>query len=177
MLTGLMPPDGISDGGATVYGSDLHRNMDNIRMSMGVCPQHDILFDNLSVKETSIFFSQLKGYSYSEAVQEADALPQLFHLSGRLDHTGSELSGGQKRKLSVAIAVCGGSQFIVLDEPTAGMDPLARRELWDLLASLRVGRTILLTTHYMDEADILGDRIGIMSLGQLQCLGSSQVPF
>jgi ATP-binding cassette subfamily A (ABC1) protein 3 len=118
-------------------------------------------------------------------------------LSGRLDHTGSELSGGQKRKLSVAIAVCGGSRFIVLDEPTAGMDPLARRgmnctvtvtdcprnsriydvliaELWDLLANLRAGRTILLTTHYMDEADVLGDRIGIMSLGQLQCLGSSQ---
>ena len=78
---------------------------------------------------------------------------------------GEELSGGQKRKLSVAVAICGGSKFIVLDEPTAGMDPLARRELWDLLTQLRIGRTMLLTTHYMDEADILGDRVAIMSLG------------
>ena len=78
-----------------------------------------------------------------------------------------------KRKLSTAVALCGGSKFVVLDEPTAGMDPLARRELWDLLKAMRAGRTMLLTTHYMDEADVLGDRIGIMSRGQLQCLGSS----
>ena len=89
----------------------------------------------------------------------------MFHLEKRSAHVGEELSGGQKRKLSVAVAICGGSKFIVLDEPTAGMDPLARRELWDLLTQLRIGRTMLLTTHYMDEADILGDRVAIMSLG------------
>jgi ATP-binding cassette subfamily A (ABC1) protein 3 len=174
MLTGMFAPD-YSSGSATVYDKDLLRNMDSIRRSLGVCPQHDVLFDNLTVRETIIFFSRLKGYTYEEAAQEASSLPRLFHLSSRLEHTGYELSGGQKRKLSVAIAVCGGSRFLVLDEPTAGMDPLARRELWDLLSSLRYGRTILLTTHYMDEADVLGDRIGIMSAGQLQCLGSAQV--
>jgi ABC-type lipopolysaccharide export system ATPase subunit len=121
--------------------------MNSIRKSLGVCPQHDVLFDNLSVREHILFFSQLKGQSYNVANEEATSLTDLFHLSERLDHRGAELSGGQKRKLSVAIAICGGSRFILLDEPTAGMDPMARRELWDLLASLRTGRTILLTTH------------------------------
>lgn len=148
--------------------------METIRYTLGVCPQHDVLFETLTVEETIIFFSQLKGFSYDEAIAESDHLTRLFHLGERRNHLGRELSGGQKRKLSVAIAICGGSKFIVLDEPTAGMDPLARRELWDLLATLRQGRTMLLTTHYMDEADILGDRVGIMSLGHMQCMGSTQ---
>jgi predicted ABC-type transport system involved in lysophospholipase L1 biosynthesis ATPase subunit len=80
--------------------------------------QHDVLFENLTVKEHIIFFSQLKGSSRNHAEQEATELTTRFHLEERLDHLGSELSGGQKRKLSVAIAVCGGSKFVVLDEPT-----------------------------------------------------------
>jgi len=147
LLTGLMAPDYFSDGGATIYGYDVHEEMDLIRHTMGVCPQHDVLFENLSVKEHIMLFSQLKGYSEEEAAAEVEELAVQFHLDKRLDHTGSELSGGQKRKLSVAIAICGGSKFVVLDEPTAGLDPLARRELWDLMSSLRQGRTILLTTH------------------------------
>jgi len=87
---------------------------------MGVCPQHDVLFEKLTVREHILFFAQLKGISYEEANEEAIALTTLFHLDQRLDHLGQELSGGQKRKLSVAIAVCGKSKFIVLDEPTAG---------------------------------------------------------
>lgn len=175
MLVGLSPPDLSSyDRGATIYGSSIATEMDSVRYSLGVCPQHDVLFENLTVREHILFFAQLKGKTYAEANEEAIYYTNLFHLDSRLDHTGGELSGGQKRKLSVAIAVCGGSKFVVLDEPTAGMDPLARRELWDLLASLRKGRTMLLTTHYMDEADILGDRVGIMSLGQMQCVGSTQ---
>lgn len=78
-----------------------------------------------------------------------------------------------KRKLSVSIALCGNSKFVLLDEPTSGMDLSARRSLWDMLRSYRQGRIILLTTHYMDEADILGDRIGIMAGGRLVCLGRS----
>jgi ATP-binding cassette, subfamily A (ABC1), member 3 len=174
MLTGLIRPDVNHDGGAAIYGHSIDGEMDDIRMSMGVCPQHDVLFDNLTVREHILLASQLKGFSYAQANEEAVRLTNLFHLDKRLDHTGSELSGGQKRKLSVSLAICGGSKFIVLDEPTAGMDPLARRELWDLLATLRQGRTMLLTTHYMDEADVLGDRVAIMSLGALQCVGTSQ---
>lgn len=84
-----------------------------------------------------------------------------------------QLSGGNKRKLSVAIALCGGSKFVLLDEPTSGLDLSARRELWNMLRGYKRDKVILLTTHYMDEADILGDRIGIMSGGKMTCLGSS----
>lgn len=83
------------------------------------------------------------------------------------------LSGGSKRKLSVAIALIGGSKFVLLDEPTSGMDLSSRRKLWDMLKNYKNDRIIILTTHYMDEADILGDRIGIMADGRVICLGSS----
>ncbi len=84
-----------------------------------------------------------------------------------------QLSGGNKRKLSVAIALCGGSKFVLLDEPTSGMDLSARRQLWNMLKEQKKDRIIILTTHYMDEADILGDRIGIMAGGKVTALGSS----
>ena len=83
------------------------------------------------------------------------------------------LSGGQKRKLSVAIAMIGNSQIVMLDEPTSGMDTAARRRLWEMLKRNKSGRIVILTTHYMDEADILGDRIAIMAEGKVQCVGSS----
>ena len=82
------------------------------------------------------------------------------------------LSGGQKRKLSLAIALIGGSKIVMLDEPTSGMDLTARRKMWDMLRNDKRGRIIILTTHYMEEADILADRIAIMSEGRLNCLGS-----
>ena len=85
----------------------------------------------------------------------------------------STLSGGNKRKLSVAIALCGNSKFVLLDEPSSGLDIQARRQLWNMLRAYKKDKIILLTTHYMDEADILGDRIGIMTQGKMTCLGSS----
>ena len=88
------------------------------------------------------------------------------------DTLAGNLSGGSKRKLSVAIALIGNSKLVVLDEPTAGMDLSARRRLWNMLKKYKQGRIIILTTHYMDEADILGDRVGIMNEGELVCLGS-----
>jgi ATP-binding cassette subfamily A (ABC1) protein 3 len=88
------------------------------------------------------------------------------------DTLACNLSGGNKRKLSVASALIGDSKLVVLDEPTAGMDLSARRKLWNMLKKYKQGRIIILTTHYMDEADILGDRIGIMNEGELVCLGS-----
>ncbi len=84
-----------------------------------------------------------------------------------------QLSGGNKRKLSVAIALCGNSKFVVLDEPTSGMDLQARRQIWNMLKEYKKDRIILMTTHYMDEADILGDRIAIMANGKLACVGST----
>lgn len=85
----------------------------------------------------------------------------------------NQLSGGNRRKLSVAIALCANSKFVLLDEPTSGMDLSARRGLWEMLKTYKKDRIIILTTHYMDEADVLGDRIGIMAKGSLMCLGSS----
>ena len=174
MLTGLTPTDWGLRGETSIYGHGISNDMDGCRTVMGLCPQHDVLFPLLDVSEHILFFSQLKGTPLDVAKEEVMHYAEKFKLTERLDHLGKELSGGQRRKLSVSIAVCGGSKFVVLDEPTAGMDPVARRDLWDLLKSLRQGRTMLLTTHYMDEADTLGNRIAIMSLGQIQCLGSAQ---
>jgi|AntAceMinimDraft_5_1070358.scaffolds.fasta_scaffold34032_2 ABC-type multidrug transport system ATPase subunit len=94
-----------------------------LALRIGVCPQHDVLFEKLTARETIILFSLLKGatLTFSEAEAEADELLKIFQLQNRADHVGAELSGGMKRKVSVAIAVCGGSKFILLDEPTSGM--------------------------------------------------------
>lgn len=97
----------------------------------------------------------------------------IFNLREKRDTFSKLLSAGLKRKLSIMIALIGGAEVMILDEPTAGMDPLSRRATWGLLQQYKQDRTILLTTHYMDEADILGDRIAIMVKGSLQCCGSS----
>ncbi|CAF3597225.1 unnamed protein product [Rotaria sp. Silwood2] len=94
-------------------------------------------------------------------------------LTSKRNATVSTLSGGMKRKLSVAMAFVGDAKTIILDEPTAGVDPYARRAIWELLLKLKQGRTILLSSHHMDEADVLGDRIAIISNGQLKCCGTS----
>ena len=98
---------------------------------------------------------------------------QQLQFTEKAKARSTELSGGMKRKLSVGIALIGDSKIVILDEPTAGMDPYARRSTWDLLMEHKKERTILLTTHYMEEADLLGDRIAIMAEGQVRCAGSS----
>ena len=105
--------------------------------------------------------------------KEVREMIEDLELVDKTNCQASALSGGMKRKLSVAVALIGGSQVVVLDEPTAGMDPSARRATWDLLLKHKHGRTVLLTTHYMDEADLLGDRVAIMAEGQIRCVGSS----
>ena len=103
--------------------------MAQARKNLGICPQHDVLFQSLTCREHILFFALLKGSTtiWVKAAEEADELLEQFHLQERAFYVGSELSGGMKRKLSTAIAMCGGSKFVILDEPTAGMDPLARR--------------------------------------------------
>lgn len=170
MLTGMFPP---SNGTALVNGYDIRTNMDNVRSSLGLCPQHNILFDDLTVKEHLYFYSKLKGLEKKEIDNEITKYVEMLELVPKTDARSSTLSGGMKRKLCVGIALCGNSKVVMLDEPTAGMDPSARRALWDLLLNQKKDRTMLLSTHFMDEADLLGDRIAIMSGGQLQCCGSS----
>ena len=172
MLTGLIPPDP-GHGRTTIYGHCIAGNLDEIRTVLGICPQHDTLMPALTTWEHIIFFAMLKGSTHRAAKEEAMHMLVRFNLLERRDHFGSGLSGGMRRKLSTILALCGGSKFCILDEPSSGMDPLARHELWDSINACKRDRTILLTTHYMDEADQLGDRIGIMSHGVMQTIGSS----
>ncbi|XP_029692140.1 ATP-binding cassette sub-family A member 3 [Takifugu rubripes] len=169
MLTGLFPP---SSGRAYINGYDICQDMALIRRSLGLCPQHDVLFDNLTVREHLLFYAQLKGYSKGKIPGEVDRIIQILNLEDKRHSRSKTLSGGMKRKLSIGIALIGDSKVVMLDEPTSGMDPSARRATWDLLQGEKRGRTILLTTHFMDEADLLGDRIAIMAGGELQCCGS-----
>jgi ATP-binding cassette subfamily A (ABC1) protein 3 len=106
-------------------------------------------------------------------MDEIDKMLKDIKLNDHENVIAKNLSEGSKRKLSVAIALIGGSKLVLLDEPTSGMDLSSRRTLWNMLKNYKQGRIIILTTHYMDEADILGDRIGIMAEGRLICLGSS----
>uniref|UniRef100_A0A665VH39 ABC transporter domain-containing protein n=1 Tax=Echeneis naucrates TaxID=173247 RepID=A0A665VH39_ECHNA len=169
MLTGLFPP---TSGRAYINGYDICQDMALIRRSLGLCPQHDVLFDNLTVREHLLFYAQLKGYSKDKIPDEVDRIIRILSLEDKGQARSKTLSGGMKRKLSIGIALIGDSKVVMLDEPTSGMDPSARRATWDLLQGEKRGRTILLTTHFMDEADLLGDRIAIMAGGELQCCGS-----
>lgn len=170
MLTGIYPP---TTGTAIVAGHDIWSDMSGVRASLGLCPQHNVLFDDLTVKEHLYFFGKLKGLNKNDIKADIKKYISLLELVPKTNARAGTLSGGMKRKLSVGIALCGNSKVVMLDEPTAGMDPAARRAMWDLLQLEKKGRTMLLTTHFMDEADLLGDRIAIMAGGALQCVGSS----
>jgi ATP-binding cassette, subfamily A (ABC1), member 3 len=174
MLTGAIAP---TSGTAHIAGKDIRTQIPEIRRDIGICMQHDCLFPRLTVREHVEFFTRLKGFYDVLSKEEADkhvdqAIEDVALWEKRNTYT-SNLSGGMKRKLSVAIAFCGGSKVVVLDEPTSGMDPFSRRFTWNVIRHYRQNRVIILTTHYMDEADILGDRIAIMSDGKLRCVGSS----
>eukprot|EP00058_Branchiostoma_floridae_P014634 XP_002600122.1 hypothetical protein BRAFLDRAFT_66631 [Branchiostoma floridae] len=170
ILTGLFPP---TAGSATIYGHDIRTDMLEIRKSLGMCPQHNVLFDKLTVEEHVWFYARLKGMQSADIEKDLQQLIGDVGLQHKRKDPVSSLSGGMKRKLSVAIAFVGGSRTVILDEPTAGVDPYARRAIWDFLVNYKRGRTILLSTHHMDEADILGDRIAIISNGQLRACGTS----
>ncbi|CAL8135403.1 unnamed protein product [Orchesella dallaii] len=168
ILTGLYPP---TSGSATIYGNDIGTHMDAIRSSLGLCPQHNVLFDELTVDEHIWFYSRLK-QGNNDVDSEVEKLIVDLDLPDKRHQKVDCLSGGMKRRLSVAIAFVGGSRAIFVDEPTAGVDPVARRAIWDLILKYKKGRTILLSTHHMDEADILGDRIAIIENGVVKCCGS-----
>ncbi|KAM9719976.1 retinal-specific phospholipid-transporting ATPase ABCA4-like isoform 2-T2 [Menidia menidia] len=169
ILTGLYPP---TSGTAYINGRDIRTDMDIIRTSMGMCPQFNILFNHLTVEEHILFYSLLKGRTQGEAEKEVEDMLVDLGLPNKRDDEAQNLSGGMQRKLSVAMAFVGGSKVVILDEPTSGVDPYSRRSIWELLLKHRAGRTVVLSTHHMDEADLLSDRIAIISKGQLYCSGS-----
>jgi len=171
MLTGMIVP---TSGGSTVGGLSITKDQARIRRNMGVCPQHDILWDNLSVEEHLRLFATLKGVDPSELDALCYSAAEEVSLAGRGYKTlARALSGGMKRKLCVAIAFMGNPSVVYLDEPTSGMDPYSRRYVWNLLRSKKPGRVVVLTTHFMDEAELLADRIAIMAMGKLNCCGSA----
>lgn len=151
MLTGLYMP---SSGDATVQGKSIKTHMKEIRQRIGVCPQHDVLFAELTVIEHLQIFAGLKGLVGEEANEEVQEKIAEVGLTEKAHVRSSNLSGGQKRKLSLAISLIGNSTAVFLDEPTSGMDPYSRRSTWNILQSNREGRVIILTTHFMDEADV-----------------------
>ncbi|VFQ98820.1 unnamed protein product [Cuscuta campestris] len=170
MLVGLLPP---TSGDALVFGKNILTDMDEIRKSLGVCPQYDILFPELTVKEHLEIFANVKGVSEDTIDNLVTEMVDEVGLADKLNTVVRALSGGMKRKLSLGIALLGNSKIVVLDEPTSGMDPYSMRLTWQLIKRKKKGRIILLTTHSMDEADVLGDRIAIMANGSLKCCGSS----
>jgi len=170
MLTGGLAPD---EGRALIDGMDIRTDMDAIRKSLGVCPQFDILWPELTVKEHMRLYATFTGIPPQYVDQEMTELLHEVGLEEKTDSFVSSLSGGQKRKLSLSIAFLGNPKVVFLDEPTSGMDPYSRRMSWEVIRKMRAGRAIILTTHFMDEADILSDRVAIMSAGHLAAMGSS----
>ena len=166
MLSGLLE---ISSGSASIFNKNVATQLSEIRKSMGLCPQHDILWDDLTVSEHMKLFSALRGVSSFGG----EALIAEVGLTAKSSVRAGALSGGMKRRLSIAISFVGKGDFVVLDEPTAGLDPYARRSVWDLLKRKKEGRVLCLCTHFMDEAELLGDRVAIMSAGQVRAYGSS----
>ena len=171
ILSGLYP----ATSGYAIYDNQniiSTEGHSKFKKSLGICPQHDVLFDDLTVKEHLEMFCVFKSVNKDNIEDEINKILKDFDLLGKKDTKVCHLSGGQKRKLSICIALVGGSSVIFLDEPTSGMDITSRRNLWDILKRYTGGRIIILTTHYMEEAAVLGNRIGILSEGDMKCIGS-----
>lgn len=170
MLSGLVKP---TSGDAWVHGKSIVNELVDVRSSLGLCPQHDILWKTLTPKEHLLFYGRLKGLSWEEADAQALHWLKEMDIEEQQNRHSDGLSGGMKRKLSIGIAFMGDSQVVFLDECTAGMDPYSRHKVWELLQRLKTGRTIIMTTHAMEEADILGDSICILTKGKISAAGTS----
>lgn len=171
MLTGMFSP---SDGTALVGGYDIRTEIDQVHLSMGLCPQFDILWNDLTVREHLLFYARLKGIDSGEESEHVDRLIAEVGLSKAKNKRADALSGGMRRRLSIAIALVGDSRIVFLDEPTTGLDAASRRQIWAIVRRAKRGRAIILTTHSMDEAELLCGRIGILAHGQLRCIGNQQ---
>ncbi|GLC34108.1 hypothetical protein PLESTB_000838300 [Pleodorina starrii] len=171
-LTGAIPPTG---GEALVYEEPISNagGLDRIRAQMGVCPQFDILWNELNGAEHLSIYGHIKGLPRRKVASNVSELLEKVKLTYAAEQRAGSYSGGMKRRLSVAIALLGDPRIVYLDEPTTGMDPISRRYVWDIIQEAKTGRAIVLTTHSMEEADILGDRIAIMARGKLRCVGTS----
>ena len=174
ILTGAQLP---SSGEAWLGGKNILSQQDEVRRLIGYCPQHDALLEKLSVREHLVLFGRIKGVAGAELEEFVRTMVSSLDLAAHEHKLASTLSGGNKRKLSVGIALMGSPQLVFLDEPSTGVDPAARRFMWDMIARLSTQRqecTVVLTTHNMEEAEALCSVVGVMVGGRLRCLGSNQ---
>ncbi|XP_072501629.1 ATP-binding cassette sub-family A member 9-like isoform X2 [Notamacropus eugenii] len=172
ILSGLIVP---TEGSATIYNNKLSdkSDLEEIRKITGICPQFNVQFDFLTMKENLRLFAAIKGIQPQNVEQEVQKVITELEMKNIQDTIAENLSGGQKRKLNFAMAILGDPQVLLLDEPTAGLDPFSRHQVWNFLKEHKSDKGILLSTQFMDEADILADRKVFMSNGQLKCAGSS----
>lgn len=169
MLSGLAKP---SAGDALVLGHSLSKELPSIRGLLAVSPQETSIALNLSVRENLLLMARIHGFSKDESIEKTEALISQFSLQPYEYQRGKKLSGDWQRKLSIAMALIADPQILFLDEPTLGLDIISRRELWAMISKLRETTTIVLTTHYLEEAESLCDRICIMKDGEIQALGT-----
>jgi len=166
ILTGLYES---SSGSALIAGNNVQNNSEEVYKVIGICPQFDIQWEDLTVGEHLYFYARLKGVVPSDEKQAVSRALKDVSLTDFENRLSKGLSGGERRRLSIAIALLGDPKVIFLDEPTTGLDPEVRRLIWDIVNDARDGRTIVLTTHSMEEAEALCQRIGIMAKGTLRC--------
>ena len=169
MLCGLVRP---TSGDALLNGHSILTDLAGVKREIGVSPQETAVAPNLTVLENLSLLCGAYGLSSEQKNERIHTLTQQFHLESILKKRAGKLSGGWMRRLSIAMALVGSPKILFLDEPSLGLDVLARSELWNTIRALKGSVTIILTTHYMEEAEELSDRIGIMKSGRLLALGS-----
>ena len=170
MLSCLTRPSG---GDALLNGRSILHDSDDVKSIIAVSPQETAVAPLLSVRENLALMAGIHGMSKAETAEKIAALSEKLGLDTVLSRKAGKLSGGWQRRLSIAMALIGEPQILFLDEPTLGLDVLARSDLWDSIRALKGKITIVLTTHYMEEAEALSDRIGIMKDGRLLTVGTA----
>lgn len=170
MLSCLSSP---TSGDALLLGQSITENSSEVKRIIGVSPQETAVAPNLTVKENLEFMCGIYGLTKNERTNRINTITESLNLREIYDKKASKLSGGWQRRLSISLALIGQPQILFLDEPTLGLDVLARSELWDTIKSLKGDVTIILTTHYMEEAEELSDRIGIMKSGKMLSVGTA----
>ncbi|XP_073489680.1 glucosylceramide transporter ABCA12 [Aquarana catesbeiana] len=171
MLTGLFSA---TSGTIYVYGEDILTHLSKVRKNLGVCMQYDVLFDHLTTKEHLLLYGSIKApqWNMTQLHEEVKRTLKDTELYNHRHKPVKTLSGGMKRKLSICIALIGGSKVVVLDEPTTGVDPCSRRSIWEVISKNKKDKTIILSTHHLDEAEVLSDRIAFLEQGGLRCCGT-----
>ncbi len=171
MLSCLTKPTG---GDAVVDGHSIVTESESVKRVIGVSPQETAVAPNLSVKENLEMICGIYGFSKEKTRERITEMEKTFDLHSVLQRKAGKLSGGWQRRVSIAMALIGEPKILFLDEPTLGLDVVARHELWETICALKGKMTIILTTHYMEEAEELSDRIGIMKEGRLLAVGTAE---